>query len=196
MSGSRDLDQQVEMYEDVADELRFTLQNVLDGHEHLNKRAIDLVKIDLLSVSVIVAGISISDIQISLVLLAGFVAFLYSIWACARVYEPRNFKRGFGKEAAMNMHQDIQSYISEIDRSQKVVAGYADSVSKARDQYDIEKDLFDRGLWSSVAAILFFAFAAGDHLSGGFPLGFEAALLIIVPIIALWGRHKPIDESE
>jgi len=179
-----------DLYREAAQELQNTLENILTSHEQVNQRAIDLAKIDLLSASVIVTGISINGIGFSFVLVGGFLAFLYAIWCCAQVYQPREFNRGFGRDGGINIDRGIQSGITPEKHYRKVLYSYIESVKIAKEQAKIEKELFQKGLWSSVAAILFFAVAGVAHAIEGFPWELNFVCLFIIPIVTRWGKDK------
>jgi len=179
-----------DLYDDTVAELRNTLEHFLSSHDQLSQRAIDLAKIDLLSASVIVTGVSISGINFTLVLIGGFLSFLYSIWACAQVYKPRRFERGFGRNAAISIDKNIKSGVSPEDHYRKVLYSYVESVQEAQRQHEIEKEKFQDALWASVTAILFFAATGVGHAAGGLPFQVDLFALVSIPIVAMWGRYN------
>lgn len=179
-----------ELYKDSTQELRSTLENILSSHEELNQRAIDLARIDLLSASVIVTGISLNGLKFSVVLLAGFISFLYAIWCCAQIYQPREFDRGISRDGGIAIDKEIKSGITPTEHYRKLLYSYVRAVEIAREQAMIEKEIFQRGLWSSVAAILFFAVAGVIHVIDGFPWQSGLIAVVVIPIVTIWGKDK------
>ncbi|MBC9986406.1 hypothetical protein E4P24_08455 [Haloferax sp. AS1] len=176
-----------------TDELRNTLENILDSHHEISQRAIDLVKINILSLSVIVTGVSFAGLNVSLTLAAGFVSFLYSIWSCIQVYHPREFNRGIGRKGGIDMDKAISNGISSSEFYRKVLYSYTDAIQKAEDAHEHEKSCFQNGLWASIAAILFFSVAGMIHISGGISFELEYPLLIVIPVLVLWGKDNTLE---
>lgn len=192
-SGSSNGIQDSELYDKSTEELQYTLNNILDSHHEISQRAIDLVKINILSLSVIVTGVSLAGLNLSLTLLAGFVSFLYSIWSCVQVYHPREFKRGIGRKGGISMDKMISNGASGDKFHRKILYSYTDAIQKAEYAHEHEKSCFQNGLWASIAAILFFSLAGVIHVSGGILYAFEFPLLIIIPVLVLWGKDNTLE---
>lgn len=182
-----------ELYEKSVEELKCTLNNILDSHMEINQRAIDLVKINILSLSVIVAGVSFSGLNVTLTFISGFVSFLYSIWSSVQVYRPREFKRGIGRRGGISMDRTISSGIDETKFYRKLHYSYIDAIEEAKKEYKDEKKRFQNGLWASIAAILFLSFAGIIHVIGDVPSTSELPLLFIIPIIVFWGKDNTLE---
>ncbi len=90
-------DKEAEIYKSGYEELQNTVENQLADHHELNQRAIDLAKIDILAVSIVVSGTSLSQqIRGIPLIIAGLGALLLSLWHCLQVYRPREFTNGIG----------------------------------------------------------------------------------------------------
>ncbi|GGL57546.1 hypothetical protein [Halocalculus aciditolerans] len=183
-------DPDVGLYKHGVGELQDTLQNILASHTQLNQRAIDLVKIDLLSASVVLTGVSLSKIHASLLLLAGFFSFGYSIWSCAKVYHPREFKRGLSENAARKIDQDIRDGMSPKTYYRRVYFSYLDPIEEGREAVEREKNDFQNGLWASITAIMFFAGVGFEQVGFRLPILVEVALLVVIPTVAFWGKDN------
>ncbi|WP_336358425.1 hypothetical protein [Haloarcula sp. CGMCC 1.6347] len=182
-----------DLYAKSTEELQSTLDKILESHHEISQRAIDLVKINILSLSVIVTGVSFAGLNISLTLLSGFISFLYSIWSCVQVYHPREFKRGIGKKGGISMDKMISSGSTENEFYRNLLYAYTDAIQKAEDAHEHEKSCFQNGLWASIAAILFFSVAGLIQISGGVPPEFEYPLLIIIPVVVFWGKDNTLE---
>jgi len=191
-SSSDNLDevQKSNLYDKSTEELQNTLDNILSSHHEINQRAIDLVKINILSLSVIATGISFAGLDFSLTLIAGFVSFLYSIWSCVRVYHPREYNRGIGKKGAISMDNMISSESTEEEFYRNLLYAYTDAIQDAKDAYKKEKSYFLNGLWASIAAILFLSAAGTLNILGVTSFGIEYPLLFAIPVFVLWGKDN------
>lgn len=180
-----------ELYIEANSELNDTLDNILEAHDNLNQRAIDLVKIDILSLGVIATGVSISKIQLSFTLVAGLIAFGYSIWSATKVYHPRKFYRGIGENGAKRMDDLILDGASETEFRREVLFAYKGAIRDASKNYRTERENFLNGLWASIAAIMFFMIAVGFQIIQPPYSSVEIPFLIIVPMFVLWGKELP-----
>lgn len=179
-----------DQYRQASNEVKSFLENVLESHEQLNHRAIDLVKIDILALSVIVTALTWFDFRIDFLVVGGSVAFMYSAWAASYVYRPRNFKRGIGRDGGVQIDKAIKNSPSNTEFYRRILYSYIDAAEESREAYEKEKEKFDMALWASIVAILFFIFSFAFMELSGLDIWFETPLLIILPLIGLWGKEK------
>jgi hypothetical protein len=165
------------IYGSTYEELRNTLQERLRAHRELNRRAIDLAKIDLLSVSVLVSGITFSGElrDVLLYFTAGVLALLYSLWHCVHVYRLRHFARGLAGEPADEVEAGVVSGISVATHYENLVESYRRAVVSFRDTYYEE---------------VIFVAAAVRVVLPSYPPALDVPVLFAVPVVAFWGRDK------
>ncbi len=179
-----------ELYESASDQVRDTTSKQLDAHHQVTQRAIDLVKINLLMLSAVFAGVSLGETSIPLTLVAGIIALLYSIWCCVIVFSPTLFERGIGREGAIQIDKEIQKGKSKHEVYREQLYTYAKITRNFTEKFSDEKGRFSNALWATLTAMFFLA--AGSVLINlgliYFPL--ELFLLVILPVLALWGKDK------
>lgn len=176
--------------------LQNTLQNQLAAHRNLNQRAVDLVKIDLLTASVIVSGVSLSGHpSVYPYLAASIVGFLYSIWVSVRVFQPRHFSRGLGTDtdstniSIVDIQNDANDGMPPDVHHEQLLMTYRDAVAKNSDEYLCEANLFENAVWASVAGFLFAVVAATAGLYS-FPVGLALVAYVVIPVVCLWGKDR------
>lgn len=178
-----------EIYKSSYEELQRTMENQLDAYARINRLAVDLAKIDLLVVSAILAGISISGLALSVPLLAGLITFLYALWCCARIYEPRSFARGIGADAVDEIDEAVRNGRSIEEHYRELMFSYKEAISYFTAAHTSVKETFRSALWSSLAAIFFFALVFLRNLRP-YPHYLDIVSVFLVPIILLWGKDK------
>lgn len=182
------------IFESACQELRKTVENQLDVYHELNRRAVDLAKIDLLVVSVVVTGLSLSSIEVSIPLLGGLLSLLYALWSCARIYEPRSFARGLAAESVDEIESRVDSGLDVEDHYRAVMYAYRRAITTFSNTHKEVSELFRDALWSSVAAITFFAIVVARQFFPEYPSSYDLLWLVVVPAVILWGKDKYDDE--
>lgn len=179
-----------EIYRSAVNEYRFTIENQLEAHRRIKKWTVDVVRIDLLAISAILAGVSFSELDMTLLFLSSILCFLYALWAAAKVVHPSSLTRGVDHE----FHNEVEKAVEQTEMKgwehyRNLSQTYSECVKKyPNDHYKNKEDYLD-SLWASICGILFItAYVLTVAASFTLPLSAEMPLLIIIPMIALWGR--------
>lgn len=179
-----------EIYRSVAEELQRTMENQQRAYARINQLAVDLAKIDLLTVSAVLAGVSLSALSLSLPLVAGLGAFVYALWGCARVFEPRSFTGGIGTSAVPEIDESVRDGTAVEDHYRQLMFSYYEAIPHLDRAHSSVKTTFRNALWASVTAIVFFSFVVVRRLAPTYPPPVDVLVLIIVPVTVLWGKDK------
>lgn len=160
------------------------------AYERVNQLAVDLAKIDLLTVSVVLAGVSFSSLSLSLPLLAGLLTFVYALWCCTRVYEPRSFTRGIGAEAVERIDESVQEGKEAEEHYRQLMYSYREAITHVDAAHSAVRDAFRNALWASVTAIGFFSFVTIRRLLPPYPTSVDAVVLVVVAVVVIWTKDK------
>lgn len=179
-----------EIYRSSYEELRKTMESQREAYERVNQLAVDLAKIDLLTVSAVLAGISLSGLSLSLPLVAGLVAFTYAMWCCVHVYEPRSFPRGIGCDAVEEIDAAVRDGQNAEEHYRRLLFSYRDAVSHLSNAYSSVRTTFRNALWASVTAIVLFIFVAIRRLLPSYPYTFDVIVLTVISVVVLRGKNK------
>jgi hypothetical protein len=185
-------DEKKEIYESVSSEYKFTLENQLEAHRRIKQWNTDLTKINLLGIGAVLAGISITDLEVTLIFVGIIFSLAYSLWCSVRVFHPRKLVRGVSSE----YYHEVQNRVSKNDMKpweyyRSLSKTYSESVDTFPETQYGMVDLFLRALWASVTAFGFIvAYVILFSLPIDYHIGLESPLLFIIPIIALWGKDK------
>ncbi|WP_135824367.1 hypothetical protein [Halorussus ruber] len=166
------------------------MENQREAYARINQLAVDLAKIDLLTVSAVLAGISLSKLSLSLPLVAGLVTFGYALWCCVRVYEPRSFTHGIGAEAVEEIDESARSGRNAEEHYRHLMFSYRRAILRLSTAYGAVRKTFRNALWASITALVFFGYVAVRQLLPSYPFQFDVVLLVVVSVVALWRRDK------
>lgn len=185
-----DNDEKAEIYRSGYEELQNTVENQLTEHHELNQRAIDLAKIDILAISIIVSGTSISDkINGMSIVLAGMGALLVSLGCCLQVYRPRRFTNGIGPGAT----EQVKEMVEEENKGRpehyrNLMVSFKKMLEYSESSYNDEVKHFRNALWSSSAAILLFSALVPRSLLQNYPACGDYVIISAIVIPVLYGR--------
>lgn len=185
-----------EIFRSTYDELQNTLENQLEAHRRINQRAVDLAKINLLALSIIFAGVSISNLSISIPLVAGFVSLTYALWSCVKVYEPTPLVRGLGHESIDEIDDFARNGGDLADHYREMMYGFKNSVEKFSDIHPSNVEALRNGIWSSIVAIMFFVIVGLKTIGPTYPTEFDYIWIFVVPIVGLWGKDKYSEDND
>lgn len=166
------------------------MENQQRAYERINQLAVDLAKIDLLTVSAVLAGVSVSALSLSLLLVAGLGTFVYALWCCIRVYELRSFTRGIGADAVEEIDESVRDGKGVEEHYRELMFTYSNAISNLGTAYSSVRTTFRNALWASVTAIALFSFVAVRRLLPSYPLTFDAVVLVVVSLVVLRGKDK------
>ncbi|WP_162224290.1 hypothetical protein [Halorussus salinus] len=184
-----DNNEKAEIYRSGYEELQNTVENQLTEHHELNQRAIDLAKIDILAISIVVSGTSISDkINGIPIILAGTVALLLSFGYCLQVYRPRWFTNGIGTGATEQIEQVVEQNGGRTEHYRNLMLAFRKMLDYSESSYEQEVKYFRNALWSSSAAILLFSALVPRSLLENFPNCGDYLLISLVVVPVLYGR--------
>lgn len=178
------------IFESTCRELSKTIGNQLTAYHEINQRAVDLAKIDLLAVSVVVTGLSLSKLEVSLPLLGGLSSLLYALWSCVRVYEPRSFARGLGAGNVEKIDSEAGPELDLVEHYRNVMFAYERAIDAFTEYHREARESFRDALWSSLAAISFFAIVALRRFLPRYPESYDVVWVVLVPVVMLWGKDK------
>lgn len=150
----------------------------------------NLAKIDLLTVSATLAGVSLSGLTISLPLCAGLLAFVYALWCCICIYEPKSFPRGIGGEVAEEIDEAVREGRKLDEHYRRLVFSYRDAISYLATAQSTVRPTFRNALWASVTAIVFFSFVVVRQLLPPYPYWFDVIVLVGVSGVVRQGKNK------
>jgi len=179
-----------EIYQSVAEELRQTLENQQRAYARINQLAVDLAKIDLLTVSAVLAGVSLSALSLSLPLVAGLGTFVYALWCCTRIYEPRSFAHGIGADGVEEIDKAVRDGREVEDHYRQLMFSYSEAIAHLSTTHSSMKDTFRSALWASVTAISFFSFVLVRRLLPSYPLAVDVVVLVGVVLTVYWEKDK------
>lgn len=193
-SGARNTDRE-RIFESTYPELKFTIGNQLEAYRRVNQWSIDLAKIDLLGVSAILVGPSVTDLRITLLLVATVLSLVYALWCFIRILSPRKFNRGIGDEAVNEIDHAAYNGRSIEDHYRTVMYSYSDSVEEFTNKHDSVVEVFSNGVWASMTALLFLVIYAASLQLPNYPVAYEIPLLVIIPVIGLWGKDMELRDN-
>lgn len=179
-----------EIYRSSSEELRKTMESQQRAYERVNQLAVDLAKIDLLTVSAVLAGVSFSRLPLSLPLVAGLATFAYALWCCTRVYEPRSFTRGLSADIVEEIDKGVREGKRVENHYRQLMFSYGEAISRVDTAHSSVKAVFRNALWASVTAIVLFSFVALRQLLPPYPLSLDVVVLVLVSVTVLWGKDK------
>lgn len=184
-----DNDEKAEIYRSGYEELQNTVENQLTEHHELNQRAIDLAKINILAISIIVSGTSISDtINGISIVLAGMGALLLSLGYCLQVYRPRRFTNGIGPGATEQVKEIVEENKSKPEHYRNLMVSFKKMLKYSESSYNKEVKHFRNALWSSSAAILLFSALVPRSLLQNYPACGDYVIISSIVIPVLYGR--------
>lgn len=186
-----------EIYRSAASEYRFTIDNQLEAHRRIKKWTVDVVKIDLLAIGAILAGISFKDFDITILFVTTVLTFLYALWAAAKVVHPSSLIRGVDHD----FHSEVNEAVEENDMKswehyRNLSQTYSECVKAYPENHYENKKNYLNSLWASICGIIFItAYVFTVAVDFTVPLSVELSFLIVIPIIALWGRDISGEED-
>jgi hypothetical protein len=184
-------------YRHMSEQLAKTHQNVLAAHEDITQKAIDLMKIDLLALSLVATGLSAYAVRLSLLLVGVIVSFLYSMWACIFVFDPTRYPRGISYKGGIEADERLKNGTDEQTHYRNILYSYIDATEGLDEKFYTEKAYFSNAVWSTFVGILFLFVSVVDALYVSLPTFIEIPVVLAVPLVGFWGRDKSTDtESE
>lgn len=166
------------------------MENQRKAYARMNQIAVDLAKIDLLTVSAVLAGVSLSGLSLSLPLVAGLVAFIYALWCCIRIYEPKSFPRGIGGEVVEEIDEAVRDGRELDEHYRRLMFSYRDAITYLATAHSAVRTTFRNALWASVTAIVFFSFVVVRQLLPPYPYWFDVIVLVAVSGVVRQGKNK------
>lgn len=179
-----------DIYRSSYEELRKTMESQRKAYERINRLAVDLAKIDLLTVSAVLAGVSFSGLSLSLPLVAGLLTFVYAMWCCVRVYEPRSFTRGIGADAVERIDKSVRDGKEVEEHYRQLMFSYREAISRVDAAHSSVKTVFRNALWASATSIVLFSFVTIRRLLPSYPISVDAVALVAVVILVRWAKDK------
>ena len=177
-------DDRKEIRKKVSNGLRQTLENQINRRDTIPSRATQLISADLLAISIIVGFLS---SKVSVVFFsASLTSLIVSIYYCAQVLIPDPMVIGFGKgvEEAREI-DDVLAYHDEV------IDQYLDFIEENEEVAQHMTRSLQNGIWASFAGVLFFsASAVTQLLQFDLPVGIRIVVLLLVPILAFYGRDR------
>lgn len=184
-----------EIYRSSYEELRQTMESQREAYERINQLAVDLAKIDLLTVSAVLAGVSVSRLSISLPLVTGLVTFVYAFWCCVRIYQPRSFPRGIGADAVSDIDEFARAGRRAEEHYRQLMFAYGEAISYVSASHSSVKTKFRHALWASIVAIVLFTVVAIRGLVPSYPLLFDVVLVSTISVVVLRAKGKYEEEE-
>ena len=185
-------------YKTAAEALERTHKEELKLHENLTQKAIDIVKVDLLSVSLLATGLSFAPSQVpfSLLLVASAISFLYAIWAAIQVFDPTSYPRGIDSRGGIQIDKQIQDNIGAEGYYRRLLYSYVSATEEFDERFETERRYFVRAIWSTYAGVLFATASALNVVYLKFPVWGEVPGLIVVVVLVTWGSDIPSEVKQ
>lgn len=179
-----------EMYQNISTELETTHQKQLTAHESLTQKAIDVVKVNPLSLSLVATGLSVSDVEFSLLLVAGIFPLVYAVWASAHVFDPTEYSRGVSGRGGKEMDQKIQDGVSATEYGRTILYTYAAAIDDFQSKFRYERTYFTRSVWATFCGVVLLVAAAVNIVYLELPLWIDWPVVVCIGIVSVWGNHK------
>lgn len=186
----------LEILRSTSEELQNTLENQLEAYRGLNQRAIDLVKINLIGPSVVFTGISVGRIPLNIPVVSGFVSLSYGIWSCFRIYNPSPLYRGLGPDDIDTIDDMAINDPDNVEHYRELMYGFKNSINSFSDTLSDEVDKMRNAIWATILSIWFFIVSIIKSLAPSYPAGADLIWVVVLPIVALWGRYKYVTEKD
>lgn len=180
-------------YRTAVAELEKTHKEELKLHENLTQKAIDVVKVDLLSLSLLATGISVAPagFSFSLLLVASVVSFVYAIWAAVQVFDPTNYPRGIDSRGGIQIDRQIRDGIDAEGYYRRLLYSYVSATEEFDEKFDTERTYFTYAVWSTYAGVLFLLVSALNVVYLDLAVWAEIPPLICVVVLVTWGSNIP-----
>jgi hypothetical protein len=185
-------------YKTAAEALERTHEKELEALENLTQKAIDVVKVDLLSLSLLATGLSFAPggFSLSLLLVASVLSFLYAIWTAVHVFDPTRYERGIGSQGGVQIDRRIQAGTNAEQYYRQILYSYVRATEGFSDRFKSERKYFRRSVWSTYAGVLFLTASALNLVYLTSPLWAEVALLTVVVMLVTWGSNIPAEAEQ
>lgn len=180
-------------YKTAAEALERTHEKELETLENLTQKAVDVVKVDLLSLSLLATGLSFAPagLSFSLLLVASVLSFLYAIWAAVQVFDPTRYERGIGSEGGVEIDRQIQRGVSPERYYRQILYSYVDATEGFSDRFKNERKYFRYSVCATYAGVLFLIASTLSLVYLESPLWAEVPLLFAVVVLVTWGSNIP-----
>lgn len=176
-----------EIFESTYKELSSTLERQLDIEKRVSGKAVEITKFNLLVGSIVITGVSyFGPNKAILYLLSGVLALILSIWYCIQAVSPYEYEIGLDEEVA----NEVDSVWTTRRHYKKMMYAHAAMVKNNDEPYYEKIENFEKGLWSAIAALLFFAGTIIRIITPSYPLSFDFPVLLVISIVVLWGKDK------
>lgn len=150
-----------ERFRSAYQEYSDTYSRQLQTQQHLNSRAIEILKVNLLVGSLAASIITFSPENIAIpYFLTGSVLLVISVVHCAKVYSPRRYDIGIAKSAFQQM-KETDSLEDHFERLADEYSGMVDDFEKP---FKKEVRWFERGLWLAIGSIIYYFLGAGSTM--------------------------------
>lgn len=180
----------VKIYRSTSEELKNTLENQIEAYRELNQRAADLVKINLIGLSVVFTGISIGRFPINIPTVSGFLSLSYGVWSCFRIYTPTPIHRGLGPDDINNIDDMAIEEPDKANHFRRLMFGFKDSVGDLDKTLEDQSNKMRNAIWATILSILFFIVAIIKNIFSSYPSGADLVWIIVLPILVLWAKYK------
>lgn len=166
---------------------------------HLNDKAVEIIKVNLLVGSIAASIITFRPENISLLYFSvGGVTLALSILYCARVYSPTNtYHIGIGEDA-------LDKMLSQADAEkhfEKLAKSYSKNVEEFDDEYAKEASHFTIGLWTAIATVLYLIVGAASTViritqSIQYPLYVDVVVIIVIAVFIVYFQRTTSHEKD
>jgi len=179
-----------EVFQRTAEEFRATLQSLIESHHELNQRAVDLAKVNVLSVSLVASGITVVGVpDYFLLFVFGFLSMIVSMGYCIHVYRPRDMNLGLGPPDALdNIEDAVEDDIGEAEYYRQLCKDLEKAINMTDMNYKKEVRSFRVGLWATVGGILFFSSGLLPLVLPTFTSGAEYLLSFLILLFTIGAR--------
>jgi hypothetical protein len=179
------------IYNSTKEEYKFTIENQLEAYRRIKKWNVDLARVDLIAVTGVLAGISLTNFEMNILFIGFIISLSYALWCCSKIHHHQPLGRGVGHQFIKEVDELVDKNIDEEKYYRQLSVSYALSVKIFTKKFEDTVNTYHNALWSSVCALIFLIiYISSIAVPLKYPSTAEIPFLFIIPIIAMWGKNK------
>lgn len=182
-----------EIFRSAYEEYTSTHSRLHETQRHLNNKAVEITKINLLVGGIAASVITIRPENIALpYFISGTVTLLTSIWFSAVVYsQTKTYDIGIGESAFEDMAsaESLEKHFEDLSKA------YRGMVGDFNDPYQEEAHDFENALWAAIGTIFLFIAGAGSTViliafETRYPMSIDIPVILGIGILLMYGKHR------
>lgn len=185
--------EEVEILRSAYDEYSETLAQLHATQQHLNDKAIEIAKINLLIGGIAASIVAIRPSNVAIPYFStGVITLMASIWYSASVYsQAKTYGIGINSESL----EEVLSTDSASQHYEKISKEYSGMIDDFKTPYLEERDDFENALWLAVATIFLFIMGAGSTVvktiyGVQYSPFLDLPMILCIGILLMYGKHR------